>query len=161
MIFEFYTHVAEVLTSEIEELQWADLDRGQLEYPEHFESLILPAVLINLSEGIGWQSLTQGKQIGEVDVSLKIVVRLPEPIYYNSRISNNNEALQIENVVHQTVYNKMRWQRVGTKSYPASKTYFVVEHFYKASLDYTPNPPLRKPLSDFQTDINIQLKTHI
>lgn len=158
MLYDFYTHVAQTVSDEIEEIRWIDLDRGQLEYPEHFESLVLPCVLINISDGVSWQGLTNGGQIGEVDVSLKTVIRLPEPIYHNARFNNNNDALSIENDVHKAAHVKLRWQRVGTKAYPASKTYFVVEHFYKTSLDYKLGEPVRKKLSELQKEFDFQIK---
>jgi hypothetical protein len=159
MLYEFYTHIAETISEEIEAIQWIDLDRGQLSQPEHFESLILPCVLINLSDGIGWQGLTGGHQFSEADLSLKIVVRLPEPIYHNQRYNKNNDILCIEDDVHIIAHRKLQFQRLGTKAYPASKTYFVIEHFYKAGFDYNMKTEVTKHrLTNFEKAIDFQLK---
>jgi hypothetical protein len=109
MIYELYTEIAEVISDKLDSIRWSDLDRGQLQHPEHFESLVLPCVLICLKDGIAWQSLTQGHQFGEADLSLKIVVRLPEPIYFNERYNKNNDVLKIEDDVHQLIYKHFKF----------------------------------------------------
>ena len=81
------------------------------------------------------------------------------PIRGNDTIRINNNALSIENDVHKAAHVKLNWQRVGTKVYPASKTYFVVEHFYKASLDYKLGEPVKKKLSELRQEFDFQLKT--
>jgi hypothetical protein len=104
----------------------------------------------------------QGHQFGEADLSLKIVVRLPEPIYFNERYNKNNDVLKIEDDVHQLIYKHFKFQRLGTKAYPASKSYFVVEHFYKGGFDYKMKSDSTKHrLQDFEKDIQFSLKTKL
>jgi hypothetical protein len=68
MILFLYSEIAKLLSEGFDEQNerlWVDLDRGQLEDPEAFESIIVPAVLVNFQRGIEWKKLGQRTELGE------------------------------------------------------------------------------------------------
>ncbi len=156
MILKLYSEIAQFILDNLPEGQkvWIDLDRGQLRNLEAFESLVLPSVLIEIDE-IDWQSETQEHQTGEVSFALKIINRLPEPLFYNDNFSANIEALQLEDIIHQAIAKNKHVQRTKTKSYPV-KTVFVIQHDYKTGYDYEPTPPEKISIGDLTLKTTLQ-----
>lgn len=141
MILETYYGLAEAIMN-ITGVQSIDLDKGQLEAPEQFESILQPGILINLPD-IQYQQLTAGKQYADMNFSLKTVVRLPNHTHIYAGASvlkpDNLAELLIEDAVHQAIVKLPGCVRTATKSYPVL-TWYVVEHFYQVPGNYTPEP---------------------
>lgn len=154
MILYLYSEIAKLLTQQLpNESLWIDLDRGQLEDPESFESLIIPAILVNMPQ-IEWQTLGQRNQIGDTTFTLKVVISLPEPTYNINNVNINLEAITIEDRIHKAI-TAAGIMRTGTRSYPVS-TYFVIEHRYMTTTDYV-STTITKPLGDLSLQTNSQL----
>lgn len=148
MILKIYSEIGKILADNLPEKElWIDLDRGQLKNQKQFESLILPSVLINFENGIEWESLQQKHQFGKTIVTLKIILRLPEPLYLNNRYNNNLEALMLENDVHLAFIEDAHADRVATKAYSID-TLYVIEHTYITDCDYTPPAKTTKKYGD-------------
>ncbi len=142
MILSLYQEIGNEL-AEIESLQWVDLDKGQLENPGLYDSLLSPSVLINFEAGIEWKELARSNQSGEALVTLKIVITLPQsthikPSTINQSQQSLKDALSIEDIVHNKIIRN-GVNRTFTKSYQ-SGTFYVTEHTYAIMYGYEPNP---------------------
>lgn len=154
-LLEIYMTIGNIIANALPNTDlWIDLDRGQLKNPNQHESLILPSLLIGFDDGIKWKSSTQQNQTGQMSITLKIVVRLPEPIFFNSKLNQNIDAISIEDNIHIAFTTASNTQRIHTRMYPVNSL-FVIEHTYIGSCDYTPAPLPKKQVS---LQINTQIK---
>ena len=143
MILALYQDIANELAP-LEQVNWIDLDKGQLEKTGQFESLLCPAVLINFEDGIDWEELARSKQAGMASVSIKVAVVLPQsthvkPVPVNQTEQSLNDALLVEDIVHNKLIITKGVIRTKTRSY-YSGTYYVTEHLYDVPYGYEPNP---------------------
>lgn len=158
MILKIYSEIGKILSDSLPEKElWIDLDRGQLKNQKQFESLILPSVLINFENGIDWESLQQKNQLGKAVITLKIILRLPEPLYLNNRYNNNLEALELENDVHLAFIGHSNADRIATKGYSVD-TLYVVEHTYTTDFDYKPPVQQTKHYRDLNLKTTLQVQ---
>lgn len=158
MILYLYSELSKIISEGFqneEKKLWIDLDKGQLEDPESFESLIVPAVLINLQKGIDWKQLGQRNEIGDATFSIKIVMMLSEPTFNIQGVNINLTKLVLEDKIH-TIISNQKIMRNGTRAYSVG-TYYVVEHRYVMSVDYVPISTT-KPLSDLSLELNHSVK---
>lgn len=159
MILFLYSEIAKLLSEGFDEQNerlWVDLDRGQLEDPEAFESIIVPAVLVNFQRGIEWKKLGQRTELGETTFSLKVVMMLDEPTFNVEQININLEKLITEDKVHAIVSQQNGVMRTGTRAY-AVRTYYVVEHRYIVTVDYEPTS-ITKPLGNLSLELNKSIR---
>lgn len=159
MILFLYSEIAKLLSEGFDEQNerlWVDLDRGQLEDPEAFESIIVPAVLVNFQRGIEWKKLGQRTELGETTFSLKVVMMLDEPTFNIEGININLEKLITEDKVHAIVSQQKGVMRTGTRAY-AVRTYYVVEHRYIVTVDYEPTS-ITKPLGNLSLELNKSIR---
>lgn len=143
MILALYQEIANELAP-LEQLNWIDLDKGQLEKTSQFESILSPAVLIDFQNGIDWEELARGRQSGVASVTIKVAVTLPQsthvkPTPINQTEQSLNDALLVEDIVHNKLILTKDATRTNTKSY-YSGTFFVTEHTYDMPYGYEPNP---------------------
>lgn len=160
MILSLYQEIGTEL-SEIEQLQWIDLDKGQLENPSAFESLLSPAVLIGFENGIEWQELARSKQTGIALVSIKIVVTLPQSTHIKPNTTDLNpndltSTLGIEDIVHNKFILNKGATRTFTKSY-YSGSFYVTEHTYSIAYGYEPTPHYSTKHLTTKPSINAQI----
>lgn len=143
MILALYQDIANELAP-LEQLNWIDLDKGQLEKTGQFESLLCPAVLVSFEDGIDWEELTRSKQAGMASVSIKVAVTLPQsthvkPAPVNQTEQSLNDVLLVEDIVHNKLILTQGVIRTKTRSYYVG-TYYVTEHLYDVPYGYEPNP---------------------
>ncbi|MGX7686802.1 hypothetical protein ACWA1C_06520 [Flectobacillus roseus] len=159
MILFLYSEIAKLLSEGFDEQNerlWVDLDRGQLEDPESFESIIVPAVLVNFQRGIEWKKLGQRTELGETTFSLKVVMMLDEPTFNVDQININLEKLITEDKVHAIVSQQKGIMRTGTRAYPV-RTYYVVEHRYIVTVDYEPTS-ITTPLGNLSLELDKSIR---
>jgi hypothetical protein len=131
--------------SAIVDLQMIDLDRGQLDSPEDYESILQPALLV-VGPDIDWQELNHGNQSGTSIFGTKTVVRLPQHTAFmlgseaqhqhlEALSSENLNELLIEDAIHQEIIKIPGVVRIRTREYPVD-TFWVVEHTYEHTLGY-------------------------
>lgn len=75
-MYKTYRLIAQHIRDNIAEILWIDRDKGQLEKPENFHSIIVPGVLVDF-DTVNWKGQTRSNQEGEGQVTLKLVFRLP------------------------------------------------------------------------------------
>ena len=143
MILALYQEIGNELAT-LEEVKWIDLDKGQLEKTGQFESILSPAVLIDFQNGIDWEELARSHQSGVASVTIKVAVTLPQsthvkPAPVNQTQQSLNDALLVEDIVHNKLILTKGVIRTNTKSY-YSGTFFVTEHTYDMPYGYEPNP---------------------
>lgn len=147
-----------------------DLDRGQLEAPELYESLLQPALLVGIPS-INWMELSHGNQEGDMRFYTKTAVRLPQHqhFYLDSESDHphleeltdeNKNALLIEDALHQKIIKIPGvWRENSFFSF--SGTFFVVEHRYCQGVHYENVPRYNgwNPVNKIP-GINVILNTH-
>lgn len=143
MILALYQEIANELAP-LEQLNWIDLDKGQLEKTGQFESILSPAVLIDFQNGIDWVELARSHQSGVASVTIKVAVTLPQSTHVKPAPANQteqslNDTLLVEDIVHNKLVLTKDVIRTNTKSYYTG-TFFVTEHTYDMPYGYEPNP---------------------
>lgn len=139
MILNAYFSIAQAVASDVPSIFWRDLDKGQLDNPEAFNSLLLPALLIGFSD-IDWETYGQNHQTGYGTVTLKLIVRLPAETHDTDPLfqTNLNElelAAQVDAAIKKASFVR---PRTGSRAYPVN-TFYVVEQTYPVCL--VPDPP--------------------
>lgn len=146
------------------ELRMIDFDRGQLDTPEKFESILQPAVLVGIPV-IDWKNIAHNHQDGEGTFYTKTVVRLPHnnafyttPEFsdFDDLTEDNLNELLIEDAIHQQIIKLNSVIRVRTQEY-ISGTFFVTEHTYNYAERYTLQPRYKPPTTAITPGINIIL----
>jgi hypothetical protein len=125
-----------------------DLDRGQLDNPSNYESILQPALLVGIPS-IAWSELAHGHQSGDMRFYTKTVVRMPQNYAYYSEDANfealseeNQNELLIEDAIHQLIAKIPGVVRTST-SYSYVDTFFIVEHTYELTVKYDNTPKYR------------------
>ena len=155
-----YKEVAEIIHKKVKQINWIDLDKGQLDEPERFESLIVPAVLIGQSE-IEWADLTSRFQQGTGMITVKTCFVLPA----HTQLTAPHLTKQIEKMydtadqVREAVLTTPGiMSRVKSSDYPTDRYYVIEESFstvFKCGPEFTTkqvqvrvNPFLYKPTAE-------------
>lgn len=166
MLYNLLQDLNRLLRTELPEIRMIDFDRGQLQNPERFESIIQPAVLLGIPN-INWKELPRRSQEGDITFFTKTIVRLPHDTYlYNelpieqntvldNNIAENINELMLEDAVHQQICTLEGVCRVRS-SYYFVKTFFVVEHTYTSYAYYEARKryhPIPIPTPNIQTQL--------
>lgn len=139
MILKTYHDIALAIRDQVPQIIWRDVDKGQLDKPDQFNSLLLPALLIGFSE-IDWQTFGQGNQLGEGTVTVKLILRLPAQTHdLDPLFQTNLDELELAAQVN-TVMPTLRGirPRTGSHAYQVD-TFYVVEQTYPVC--HVPDPP--------------------
>lgn len=140
----FYTYLTlgRACQQGVPDLVYIDLDKGQLDDPDAFNSLTLPALLIGQTD-LDWSQLANRSRLGVGIVTTKTVVRLPAHTFLSHPaaaahlltldVAERVEAVLLEQPGVTTCTN--------TKEY-ASGPYYVVEQTYAVS--YKTGPTYRQ-----------------
>ncbi|GAB2586484.1 hypothetical protein [Spirosoma areae] len=155
-MFNAYFIIAQAIADQVKQLVWFDLDKGQLDNPELFNSILTPGILIGHSE-IEWSQLAGRNQLGNGSVTVKLILRLPAQTHLTDPlITKNLKELDLGDPVNDAVLSVPGvLSRVKSHDYP-SGTFYVVEQTYitqfKTGPTYTErqvtlqvNPLLYKP----------------
>lgn len=126
-----YVSIAQAIHTAVPDLRWFDLDKGQLDDPTAFNSLILPAVLIGQAD-IVWKQLGAKTLLGEGTITLKTVLRLPAQTHLlDPMLADNLTALSLADQVSQTAVSLPGITGlINTKDYPIG-TFYVIEHTFQ------------------------------
>lgn len=129
---------------DIPALRMIDFDRGQMNNPQRFESIIQPAVLVGIPR-INWEEKSKGQQDGDMLFYTKTIVRLPQhqqfytKAEYEHSIVLDQESMtmiEIEDEIHQKISNIPGVFRTAT-SFDFIDTFFQVQHTYTLPVEYT------------------------
>ncbi|MFC0182531.1 hypothetical protein SAMN04515674_101489 [Pseudarcicella hirudinis] len=139
-----------------------DLDKGQLEDPDKYESILQVSVLLGGLD-IDFQGSHVGNaQTGAGSFTLKTIFRLPETTYITSkvddlqRLADNFAALWVAKEVHKAVCKLPTVARHGYREYSVN-TFYVVEQTYRSQFWDTINTPQTITLHDFTINVNIPI----
>ncbi len=163
MIIELLKNIKAAISG-LTEVRMIDFDRGQLEAPEKYESLLQPALLVGIPE-VDWRNIAHNHQDGDGTFYTKTVVRLPHnnafyttPEFsdFDDLTEDNLNELLIEDAIHQEVVKLNSVMRVRTQEY-ISGTFFVTEHTYSYAERYTLKPRYKPPTTAITPGINIIL----
>lgn len=168
MIFDILYRLRTVLSEQVPDILMLDLDRGQLEQPEAFESLLFPAVLVGIPN-ISWTEKIHGNQDGDVLFTVKTCVLLPHNVaFYNQQSPDTYELLQDENAsillledaVHQQVTKHAPPFRVSSRYYYVNlngSTVWVTEHTYAQHTYYSNVPRYSRKTTPTNPGISVIL----
>lgn len=144
-----YKEIAERIRAKAPDTGFIDLDKGQLEYPQAFDTLI-PCALIQVPD-TDWDEYAHGNQIGEGTLTIKYLFHLSSRTHISDPlISMSVEALAYADKIHEAVRghpNVIR--RTRSRRYPAPQltpnVYVVEQHYkikeiYERALKTTPKP---------------------
>ena len=132
-MIQTYLEIAGVVKKAVKEINWIDLDKGQLDDPEAFNSLINKSVLIGQSE-IEWSQLAGGYQQGEGFITVKTIFTLPtqthltDPLIAKEVVKMFATADQVSAAV---LCTPGVLTRTNSKDYPVL-TFYVIEQTYMA-----------------------------
>jgi hypothetical protein len=79
-MYKTYREIATHIANAIPELQWIDRDKGQLDKPEEFHTILTPGLLLGF-EDVEWEGGTGGNQTGTSLMTASLVFRLPTSTY--------------------------------------------------------------------------------
>ncbi|TKT89488.1 hypothetical protein [Dyadobacter frigoris] len=123
------SHIGDTVTA----INWIDRDKGQLEKPDSFNSIIIPGILLDFSE-IVWFGTTKGNQTGTGQVTVKLIFSLPPATYESSAWSDYPEYEQITNDLYQSIsqFNGIKDRTKSSDYYTGS--YYVCEQVFNLTV---------------------------
>lgn len=127
-----YLEIGQAIKDQVKAIKWIDIDKGQLDNPESFNSIIVPGVLIGLAD-ITWSQLAGRYQQGEGTIIVKTVFVLPAQTHLTDPMAKQSlKILAISEDVSEAVSSVPGiLSRIKTKEYP-SVTYYVIEETFLA-----------------------------
>lgn len=131
-MLSIYFGVGQAIADQVKAIRWIDLDKGQLENPEMFHSIITPGVLIGTSD-VEWKPTTQRNYIGDGTITVKIVFTLPHQTnLLNPLLSSGLEILGLADDVEAATFSVVGVKSLtNTRDYPVTgTTFYVVEHTF-------------------------------
>ena len=136
-----YLTIGKAVKDQVKAIHWIDLDKGQLEDPEIFNSIVVPGVLVGNAD-IEWSQLAGGYQQGQGMVTIKTIIRLPAQTHLTDPLAFKNlKDLALADDVRAAVLSIPGvLSRASTKEYSVL-TYYVVEEtfltLFKSGPTYT------------------------
>lgn len=110
MIKTLYAQIADRLAAQIPELQWIDLEQGQLENLDQEYAIPFPAAFVDFDEA-QWNDIGGDIQRGEIIIRVTLVAEVLEDSY---QVSTQRAAalakLELTSKVHQALHH---WQGTG------------------------------------------------
>jgi len=125
-----YVQIAGTIGEQVKQIRWIDLDKGQLDDPTKFHSLITPSVLIGCSD-IEWLPLSRGLYQGQGTITVKTIFNLGVPTnMLDPNLIKGLEILELADQVNQATLSVPGIKSLAnSKDYPVL-TFFVVENTY-------------------------------
>ena len=133
-----YQQLAQAIHEGVPDINWLDIDKGQLENPEAFNSLIVPAVLIGQAE-IEWTDLLTHNQQGVGNIVISTVFRLPGQTHLlDPLLAQHLKTLELADDVDR-VARQFRGvvSRTRSRDYVAGP-FFVTEQTYEGAFKRGP-----------------------
>ena len=148
-----YIIIGQAIKQAVPQIQWIDLDKGQLEDPERFNSIGVPGVLIGQSE-IDWQQLGAGQQQGTGTLTVKVVLRLPTQTHLTDPLLQDSlKELELGDQINTAVLSVPGIKTLAHYSDYPEGTFYVLEHTYQVSFK-------RGPGITYKT-VNVQLNPQL
>jgi hypothetical protein len=152
-----FKEIRKAIADAVPEVRWTDLDRGQLQKPEAFDTPVMSNTVLLKFEPIQWDNLTYHNQIGHGIMTAKVLVRLPDGQMIDEEQDGNLEALMIENDVHLAILGIGGIVRLSSDS-SVQKTLFVTEHTYNVRYEYESGlAPTTQKLPKPQIEVTLKL----
>ncbi len=153
-------YLAAHLATALPDIAWIDRDKGQLDDPEAFNSLIVPALLLDPGE-VTWEGLSRGNQKGMLPLTVKLVFRMPTATHRIHPLSEYDDMADLADKVHQALGSSiMVKDRRSTRDYFTSE-FYVLEQTYDMVIGYTiPPKTIVKPAPDIQASIKLPLNNY-
>ncbi|WP_080058307.1 hypothetical protein [Spirosoma aerolatum] len=155
MLHAYYA-LGTAVSKQVRAIRWIDIDKGQLDKPEQYNSIIVPGVLIGQVD-VPWEQLAGNNQVGDGLFTVKTIFRLPaQTSLTDPTFSKNLSALQLADEVGDAILGVPGvTRRTRTRQY-AVDTFYVVEETYLGRFTSGPsytekqvtvdiNPTLFKP----------------
>ena len=159
-MFQTYRDIAHAIARTLPAIQWIDRDKGQLESPEDFHSILIPGLLIAISE-IQWAGQTRGAQLGEGHATTKLVFRLPAATHEvqetaHGPLDEYDEFASLSEALHEQMsVLPCIGDRTKTHDYFTGE-FYVVEQTYELKVYYTkPILTTQKPVPTIQATLNL------
>ena len=158
MLSDFIS-IARHIQQQLPELGWIDRDRGQLQDPERFNTLLTPAVLLDFSE-VEWTGRTRGSQAGAGTLTVQLVTLLPSSTHYTptSPVHLYDSAVLLADQLHKTLANHASvGDRTSIKD-EFTELYYVISQAYELRLYYEePIRTMPKPYPDISATLNLPI----
>lgn len=122
-------YIAAHLAAALPDIQWIDRDKGQLDNPEAFHSLLVPALLLGFGP-VEWEGLSRGRQLGQLSLTVSLVTRLPPATHHPRPLGEYDHAADLAAALHQALATC-----IVVKDRRASRDYFTPE-FYVMETTY-------------------------
>lgn len=149
-MFSTYKIIGQAIREAVPQILTIDLDKGQLDDPQSFESIMTPGILIGHSD-ITWS----GNQ-GEGSVTVKLILRLPSRTHISDPLIDESLSdLSLAGDVDSAVTDVPGVLSSEKYSDYPSGTFYVVEQTYPISLVRGPSYVRKK----VQVQVNPYLKT--
>ena len=158
-----YQQIAQLINTHAPEAGFVDLDKGQLDRPEDFDTLI-PCVLVSAPE-TNWEDLRGGNQDGEGSIVVRWLFHLPTRTHPDDPLlSQSAEALKYADTIHEVVMRQPDvLRRTRTRRYHAANlppNVYVVETTYAIRETYCrPVSSITKPPPTIETSFTIAPQT--
>lgn len=156
-MFNTFRLIAAHIRDKVTDLKWIDRDKGQLENPVDFHSIIVPGVLLNFSE-VDWIGGTGGNQTGTCTMTVKLIFRLPVATYEDASWNNYEEYERISDILYNTLSAfKDIGDRVKSSDY-FTKEFYVAEQIFDLTVYKTRKTrTIPKPAPDIKGTIHATL----
>lgn len=150
-------HLATQLAHDLPEIQWIDRDKGQLDNPEAFHSLLVPALLLDMGE-VSWEGVSRGSQRGLLTLTVKLVFRLPPATHRDLPLAEFSEMADLTTKVHQALGRGLMVKDRRTSRDYFTPEFYVMEQTYDMFVTYTtPDRTMPRPNPDIQASLKLPL----
>jgi hypothetical protein len=155
-----FRQIAAYIREKVAPINWIDRDKGQLEKPTKFNSIITPGALISFSD-VSWEGLTRGNQIGLCKITVKLIFPLPVATHEGAQWSDYTEFEDLSRDVFEALSShKDAGDRRGSSDYYTDEFYVCEQTFdftvYESKTVNTILKPAPEIEGTLSTTINIQ-----
>lgn len=142
-----YKEIAELIRAKAPDAGFIDIDKGQVDFPQAFDTLI-PCALIQVPD-TDWDEHAYGNQIGIGTLTVKYLLHLSGRTHISDPgISMSVEALEYADKIHEAVRSHPNViRRTRSRRYPAPQLapnvyvveqHYIVKEIYERALKTTP-----------------------
>ncbi len=126
-----YRTIAKHIRKELPEISWIDRDKGQLNDPGNFHSIITPGLLLHFGN-VTWTGLGGGRQQGFTTMRASLIFNLPPSTY--ASLDDPLKDYQESNTLSMRLHDTLKTiSLIGERR--ASVDYFTPQ-YYVCAMDY-------------------------
>lgn len=150
--------LAKHIRQNVQEIRWIDRDKGQLEKPENFDSILCPGVLLEFSE-VDWIATTRSNQAGICQMTVKLVFTLPPATFEGANWDAYAEFELISARLYEALNtNPTMKDRRSSRDYHTAH-FFVAEQVFEIEVyQVTEIRIINKPLPQIQATLNLPIQ---